>query len=223
MNRDAPKPLDPLCFMAREEIRRVLEYLDEKQENSINFRQNKVIFRLATCCGLRASEIVGLNIGDIRTGDPPHIRIRPETAKRGSGRIVPLYLDGDTFRDISSWKSYRVLIMHAGDDDPLVCCITDRPQPFANYQSRRGCRLHRRWVLYRFKTCLRVLGPERKKQLRLHDGRHTFASVCLNEHVPLTDLQHWLGHKDLKSTQVYAHTMLPEKIELGEMFSYKPI
>ena len=41
--------------------------------------------------------------------------------------------------------------------------------------------------------------------LRLHDLRHTFASVLINNNVPLYDIGRMLGHSQLSTTARYAH------------------
>ena len=56
---------------------------------------NLAIIRLASCCGLRASEIAGLRFGDVHTGiTRPFLSIRGETAKGGKPRRVVLILGG---------------------------------------------------------------------------------------------------------------------------------
>lgn len=39
----------------------------------------------------------------------------------------------------------------------------------------------------------------------LHKFRHTFATMHLRDGVDLRTVQHWLGHADITSTQVYLH------------------
>ena len=67
------KPVDKTKILMRREIAIVLGELHRKAPRSKNTRLNLVIFRLACCCGLRASEIAQLHIGDVRTETPrPH-------------------------------------------------------------------------------------------------------------------------------------------------------
>ncbi|MBK5218202.1 MAG: tyrosine-type recombinase/integrase [Thermoleophilia bacterium] len=42
------------------------------------------------------------------------------------------------------------------------------------------------------------------RKLRFHDLRHTFGTHCASAGVPLRTLQEWLGHRDYKTTLVYA-------------------
>ncbi len=43
-----------------------------------------------------------------------------------------------------------------------------------------------------------------------HTFRHSFAVNCTLHGVPLTILQHWLGHKDIRSTVIYAQVLTAE-------------
>ena len=38
----------------------------------------------------------------------------------------------------------------------------------------------------------------------MHVGRHTFATGALSSGVPLEVVSEWLGHSDIRTTQIYA-------------------
>jgi integrase len=56
-------------------------------------------------------------------------------------------------------------------------------------------------VLKRFKANLRRAGV---REIRFHDLRHTFGTRMAAAGVPLRTLQEWLGHRDFKTTLIYA-------------------
>src|SRR6476659_2401264 len=100
---------DPTKILTRRELAAVLADLGRKAKRSPSTRLNLIIFRLATCCGLRASEIAQLQVADVRTeATRPHIRIRNGAAKGGRPRMVPLWWDGGTLDDLRSWKTTRL-------------------------------------------------------------------------------------------------------------------
>ncbi len=48
---------------------------------------------------------------------------------------------------------------------------------------------------------------EVKKHLTTHIARHTFATVSLNNHVPIETISKMLGHADIATTQIYARML----------------
>src|SRR3954470_17588135 len=100
------RSINPTKILTRSELAAVLADLKRKAPRSRNTQLNLVLFRLATCCGLRASEVAQLQIGDVRVEPArPHLRIRRGAAKGGKSRIVPLWWDAGTLADITSWKA----------------------------------------------------------------------------------------------------------------------
>src|SRR5271169_3045740 len=103
------RPLDATKILTRRELAAVLIDLKRKAPRSKNTRLNLALFRLACCCGLRASEIAKLQVGDVRTElARPHIRIRNGASKGGRPRMVPLWWDARTLEDLAAWKIDRV-------------------------------------------------------------------------------------------------------------------
>ena len=53
-------------ILSRAEVQTVLAELKRKAKRSPLTRRNLIIFRLATCCGLRVSELTRLTLGNVR-------------------------------------------------------------------------------------------------------------------------------------------------------------
>ena len=52
----------------------------------------------------------------------------------------------------------------------------------------------------------RTLAQNGLRHIRFHDLRHSSASLLLANHVPLKQIQEWLGHSDFSTTaNIYAH------------------
>jgi integrase len=100
--------VDTSQILTRGELTRVLAGLTTRAPRLANVRLNLVIVRLACCCGLRAREIGGLSLDDVRVGiQRPHLQVRGEFAKLGRSRRVPLWWDAGTLEDLSAWKAFR--------------------------------------------------------------------------------------------------------------------
>ena len=92
--------IDAGKILTRRELALVLDDLAHKADRFANARLNRVICRLACCCGLRVSEISALQLGDVRLeSSRPHLRLRVGTTKGGKARCVPLWWDAGTLAE----------------------------------------------------------------------------------------------------------------------------
>ena len=191
--------MDSTKILTREEIQSVLRDLHRRAKGSINSWQNLVVFRLSCCCGLRAMEICGLDVADVLVSGPrPCIRVRKAVTKgqaaKKRGRIVPLWWDRGTLEDLAEWREAR--IMEAGEDAPFLCTRS---------YAARGNRLIPPMAAKRWRTAIRRLGPERKKQISIHCGRHSFCSHALAMGRSLVEVKDAAGHRNIATTSIYLH------------------
>jgi integrase len=198
---------DPTKILTRRELAAVLVDLKAKSARSKNARLNLIIFRLACCCGLRASEVANLQMADVRTELPrPHLRIRTGAAKGGKPRTVPLWWDGGTLADLAAWDATRG---HAAPNDPFV----------ASYQPGRQAKVFSRHTLgKRFRTGCKLLGPERLESLTIHHGRHTFISHALAGGRTLAEVRDAVGHGNVSITSGYLHIAV-DNDSVGTLFA----
>jgi integrase/recombinase XerD len=208
MKTHSARLADPTKILTRREIGLVLGELHRKAGRSKNTRLNLVIFRLACCCGLRASEIAMLQVADVRADLPrPHIRIRNGCSKGGRPRKVPLWWDTGTLADITSWKEER-LARGTKDAEPFV----------ASFQSGRELRrLSRHTLRKRFRTACKLLGIERLATLTIHHGRHTFISHALAGGRTLAEVRDAAGHANISVTSGYLHSVVEDDL-VGRLF-----
>src|SRR5262245_49602051 len=154
--------VDATKILSRRELATVLTDLATRSERSRQARLNRVIFRLACCCGLRASEIAGLQLADVHTSETrPHLVVRPQNGKGEKGRAVPLWWDAGTLADLTAWKSERVE-QTTNLRVPFVAC---------QKATRLGQRLSRHTIRRRFLTACKCLGRDRLATLTIHHGR----------------------------------------------------
>ena len=199
---------DATKILTRREMAAVLADLRRKASRSKNTRLNLVVFRLAACCGLRASEIAHLRVGDVHVEMPrPHLRIRASAAKGGRPRTVPLWWDAGTLEDLSAWRADR-LGRGASDASPFVCSW--RPD-------REHLVFSRHTLRKRFRTACKALGQKRLMNLTIHHGRHTFISHALAGGRTLAEVRDAAGHSNVSITSGYLHVAVDDEA-VGRLF-----
>jgi integrase len=209
----ATKAIDHTRILTRGEIVAVLDELVRKGRRSANSRQNRIIFRLATCGGLRVSEIVGLSMANVVTGSKrPHVHVPAAIAKRHKSRKVPLWWDAATLTDLDAWKQERSA-QGAKAGSPFVCSLAI---------GTTGKMLSVRNAQARFKAAIKVLGSDRVKTLSIHCGRHSFCSHALAGERPRTlpEVRDAAGHSNISTTSIYLHAIHDDDDELGTLFSF---
>ena len=199
---------DPTKILTRRELAAVLADLRRKSPRSKNTRLNLVVFRLAACCGLKASEIARLQLADVHIPMPrPHLRIRASAAKGEKPRMVPLWWDAGTLQDLSDWKAKR-LQGSVPDTEPFVTSL--RP-------GRERIVFSRHTLRKRFRTACKVLGKDRLQTLTIHHGRHTFISHALAGGRTLAEVRDAVGHSNVSITSGYLHVAVEDE-GLGSLF-----
>jgi len=133
-------------------------------------------------CGLRISEIVGLNVFDYHDDS---LRV---VGKGNKERMV--YLNESTERAIESWLNIRKNIVPKYET--------------AMFVTSRRSRISREMVHSMVKKNLLLAGLD-PSQYSSHKLRHTAATLMLQNGVDVRTLQEVLGHEHLNTTQIYTH------------------
>ena len=158
-----------------------LELLDHVEgKNAI---RDYCILTLFLNCGLRISELVGLNKTDVR-GD--QLRV---LGKGNKERV--LFLNDACQRALADWMTER---------DAMT--LVDQNALFVTLQNRR--RITRAAVHKLVKKHLADAGLD-STQYSAHKLRHTAATLMLQNGVDVRTLQEVLGHDHLNTTQIYTH------------------
>lgn len=175
---DSPKIRQTLPrYLTLEESIQLLESIDGD-----NAERDFCIITLFLNCGLRISELVGLNLSDVR-GD----RLRV-LGKGNKERIV--YLNAACQAAIEDWLAVRA---QSGAADPYALFIT-----------RRHTRVTKAGIHKMLKTRFTAAGLDSSKY-SAHKLRHTAATLMLQNGVDVRTLQEVLGHEHLNTTQIYTH------------------
>jgi len=152
---------------------------------------DRLLYELAAGTGLRQGELLALRWRDVDMS-AGLIRVRRSITRgvlgppksRRSSRAVPLAERLATVLERHRTRSY-----YAAEDD-LALPHPDSGRPYDPSMLRK-----------RFRTALERAGVRR---VRFHDLRHTFGTRMAAVGVPMRTLQEWMGHRDFKTTLVYA-------------------
>lgn len=175
---DTPKTTKSLPrYLTLDESRRLLDAVD-----GVNRERDYCIICFFLNCGLRISEIVGLNIGDVR-GDSLRV-----LGKGNKERIV--YLNDACQAAIEAYKPVRSQMVGSSVS--------------ALFVSNRRQRMGREAVHAMVKKTLLKAGLDPDKYSS-HKLRHTAATLMLQNGVDVRTLQEVLGHEHLNTTQIYTH------------------
>lgn len=175
---DTPKTTKSLPrYLTLDESRRLLDAVD-----GVNRERDYCIICLFLNCGLRISEIVGLNIGDVR-GDSLRV-----LGKGNKERIV--YLNDACQAAIEAYKPVRSQMVGSSVS--------------ALFVSNRRQRMGREAVHAMVKKTLLKAGLDPDKYSS-HKLRHTAATLMLQNGVDVKAVQEVLGHEHLNTTEIYTH------------------
>jgi integrase/recombinase XerC len=145
--------------------------------------RDRALFELAYSCGLRVSELTGLDIASI-DADAGEIRV---TGKGAKTRIVPV--GRHALAALERWLPVRARLA--------------APSQAALFVGAAGRRMAPREVQRRIKRRATLAGLD--VDVHPHMLRHSFASHLLQSSGDLRAVQEMLGHASIASTQVYTH------------------
>jgi len=134
-------------------------------------------------CGLRVSEAVALDVGDIELGRDASLRV--QAGKGNKQRLMPIPL------------GVVALLQRHRELRPLL------PMQAALFVNRRGGRISSRSVQRLIKTLALEKGLD--QAVTPHRLRHAFATDMLAGGADLRAIQELLGHQSLATTERYTH------------------
>lgn len=137
-------------------------------------------------CGLRVSELVGLDLDRVRF-DEGILRVLGKGSKE---RLVPF-----------SGMAVQRVQTYLQESRPYLTCSKAQPVP-ALFLNARGGRLSRQSVHKMVEKAGLRIGI---KNLHPHTLRHSFATHLLEGGADLRAIQEMLGHSDISTTQIYTH------------------
>ncbi len=149
--------------------------------------RDRVILEMFYSCGIRVSELVGLNMDDFNIKQ----RMMKVRGKGKKERIVPL--GAKTIYTLKAYIIERLLIKKAKK-------VVDGEALFVNRSGKRITDRSVRRVVVKFARAIGIEG-----NIGPHTLRHTFATHLLQGGADLRIIQELLGHSSLSTTQKYTH------------------
>ena len=180
-------------YLTKSEMQSLLDAPDLHTYTGI---RDRAMLHLCFAAGLRVSELVELNISQLLFTPQPTIHV---IGKGRLERILPLWKETATvLREWLAIRSNAVLT----------------PELFLNSQGRCMTRSGFKYILSKHvKTAATKLPSLQKKQVSPHSLRHSCAMHTLKATHDIRKVSLWLGHADLKSTEIYLRADPDEKLE----------
>lgn len=160
--------------------------------------RDRAMLHLCFACGLRVSELVGTPLANLSLQRSPSIRVQGKGRRE---RCLPLWKQ--TATDLRAWLAVRGAVA--------------APELFVNAEGNAMTRAGFEYVLTKHtraagEKCLTL----KKRSVSPHQLRHSCAIVMLQATHDIRKVALWLGHADVRTTEIYVRVDPSEKLEAME-------
>ena len=181
---------------AMKQPKTLAKFVSETDINKVSFsdaddfptHRDRLLFELLYQTGMRQAELRGLRDADV---DKFGMKLKV-LGKRNKERVIPLSKQMVTM--IEQYQAMRDAAFATRADRLLLNDKGEEMSPYYVYN----------------KVHQMLEGVTTLKQKSPHVLRHTFATHLLDEGADLRAIQELLGHQDLATTQIYAHTTIEQ-------------
>lgn len=179
-------------FLTHEEVQVLLDTPDAATATGL---RDRAMLHLAFAAGLRVSELVGLELQDLRVRPHPQIHVQGKGRRE---RLLPLWKV--TMTSLRRWLAVR----RDGHATAL----------FLNARGEAMTRSGFRYILAKHVANAAQYQPSlADKNVSPHVLRHSCAMHTLHATHDVRKVSLWLGHANLQSTEVYLRCDSNEKLE----------
>jgi integrase/recombinase XerC len=169
-----------------EQVNHLVDAVGDNQLDRPFPKRDRAMFEFLYGCGLRISELEGLNLEDVDTVER-WIRVRGKGRKE---RQVPY--GGKAAEALQAWLPDRQA----------------KPGEHALFVNYRGARITTRGIRKTVALYTRLLAGD--SEVHPHTLRHAFATHLLSDGADLRAIQELLGHSQLSTTQKYTQVALSD-------------
>ncbi|MDE7026563.1 site-specific tyrosine recombinase XerD [Duncaniella freteri] len=180
-----------------EEIDSMIASIDYSKEEC---QRDRAMMEVLYGCGLRVSELIGLEISRTYLDDG-FLIVR---GKGNKERMVPM--SETSIEEIKGWLADRERMKVKPGDENIL------------FLNRRGGRLTRQRAFQIVKGLAEAAGV--RKTISPHTLRHSFATHLLEGGANLRAIQQMLGHESIATTQIYIH--LDASTLRSDILAYHP-
>ena len=207
INIESPKAKKtlPKVLTLQESIALLDAIRNDKDSKTV--QRDLTIVTIFLNCGIRLSELVGINYNDL----DPELRSMRVLGKGNKERIV--YLNNACREAISEHLQSRLAEPHVRANTKAL---------FLSSREQRISTKTVQWMVYKY---LEMAGLE-AKHYSVHKLRHTAATLMYQSgKVDVRVLKDILGHEQLNTTQIYTHVSnkhMEEAMEQNPLADFKP-
>jgi site-specific recombinase XerD len=181
--------------------------LDAPNPSTRGGTRDRAMLHVAFAAGLRVSELIGLQLNDVRTPPQASIHVRGKGRRE---RVLPLWKE--TTKALSAWLSIR------GDCSATALFVNAHRRELTRSGFEYILRKHARRAT---NTCPSIAD----KRISPHVLRHSCAMHTLRATRDVRQVALWLGHATVQSTEIYLRADPSEKLaalESGSAPSLRP-
>lgn len=182
-------------WLSRDEMQAILNAPDLQQRDGI---RDRAMLHLCFAAGLRVSELIGLPVTAVEFQPVAQVRVR---GKGRCERALPLWKE--TAVDLRAWLAVR-------GEAPV-------PELFLNARGLAMTRFGFDYVLRKHvQTAEKRCSSLHNKRISPHVLRHSSAILVLQATGDIRKVSLWLGHANIRTTEIYLRADPTEKLDALE-------
>lgn len=211
--RDIPALAPEKLELAKQEDREVTfleegeleKFMKSASGDGLADLRDKAILETLFSTGLRVSELVSLNRGEIDLN-------RGEFSVRGKGsKVRVVFLSPDAIKAIEAYLAKRK------DVDPALFVRVPKDEKFEKYDELRLTVRSIQRIIKKYAIKAGIIG----KSVSPHSLRHSYATDLLRNGADIRSVQAMLGHSSVTTTQIYTHVTDKQLREVHSKFHAK--
>jgi integrase/recombinase XerD len=181
--------------LTMEEVRAILNAPDITTRSGV---RDRAMMHLCFAAGLRVSELVGAMMANLSLQRAPSLVVEGKGRKE---RCLPLWKE--TAADLRAWLALR---------GPVRV-----PELFVNAEGAPMTRAGFEYILSKHaRTAAKTCASLRTHSISPHQLRHSCAVIMLQATHDIRKVALWLGHADIRTTEVYLRMDPSDKLEAVE-------